>query len=391
MLTRLFTRLRERLVPRRRVLSIAPLPERFGTGRPRPIPNAHTQIPTLPEREQARAGEVFAMLVEQLACAAGLNAPFYLALDNSVLKALVEYRDVGDRAAQALGFAEFIRFARSHLTSWQLRLLIEPVVYYEFNRRTPVRTRGGYERLWTDIADILRPLECPIYQAGLGSSREAAIETQAIDHDVRTMSRALAFVEEFDWARAYAEQGSSAVNRPMYALATSGLAKRWRAFDPDSAHHYLYAAASRELRRVTDKLPKASRPTDPSRRSVSLARLVTRRIKDRSLSGIGDLQLFSLSNVQHQFVRNGEFTIQALTVDAGVHTALLAHAARNPQTPPLSRDTTKDELRDVLRGLQRDLQRSRQWDREIGNLLRRATAFAEATPWMQVVTGRDPR
>lgn len=264
-------------------------------------------LPRLKKKSQKRFFENIFILFEQLTSSVILRGPYRLVVDSNIIMRLESYQN-GKITEGALSIFLFFEFLKR--SSFSCDIVIRPSVFYEFVRQknfTSVRQHWNDFKMLSDT--IRNELDLIPFFDGIETFHNANHYLELIEHDVELITKELQEYKNRDWKFDFIRRpgcfngaviDDQLIEVPPF-FAAQGLYKElgMKYFDEGQAQRFLIDHMSKHIsehpdndKRIIDKYKGEN--------EFLLTKILKLTAKG-NLSGIADIDILTLCNVQTQF------------------------------------------------------------------------------------------
>ena len=267
------------------------------------------EIPKLRKKSQKRFVENVLILFSQLSSSVCLRGPYRLIVDSNIIMRLESYRN-GNITEGVLSVFLFFDFLKR--SNFRADLVIRPSVFYEFVHQKQFRSVRQHWDEFKKLRDTIgEELSITPFFDGIETFHNAEYYLKQIEHDVALISKELNSYKtrdwKFDFVRPHGGFDGALINEHLIEVppffAAQGLYKELGLtyFDETQASRFLIEHICKNLsecrkndQRVIDKYN--------SDKEFLLTKVLKLTAKG-NLTGIADVDILTLCNVQTQFSR----------------------------------------------------------------------------------------
>ncbi len=251
-------------------------------------------------------------LAYQLRKGYGLTSPYYLVLDNDVMNALQKPNLYKVRYAALILFFRGIREISN-----EFKILINPIIFYEFNGKKAFKNISEYEYGWESITRTVFQSGLPSVAAGLQGFRQAKNYYNRIEDDIKTIKAALTKINNTTW-------NIKLINKKGWICFPQHIARekcpkvKMKIFSSKFTRMLL----SNVIEKKIVNFQKNNGFIEDIRNNLPQGHSKLLELKKGKIKGIGDLALLSQCHIASQFHSNTNATCIGITFDKALSKAL---------------------------------------------------------------------
>lgn len=255
-------------------------------------------------------------LNRQLVNGLGLGKTYYLLLDNDVLNALSKPNSQSIRYISLI--VTFIVLKRINLN---IKLLINPVIFYEFNGEEAFNTEIEFNNAMNELTKLLLKLEVEVFVSDMKTFKEAKKNFKSIKHDIKIIHSAIKKIKSSDFSLNLDNSNPNYLFTPIIANKISPKIST-KFFQSHKVQKFIDSLVQSKImhNKENSKNSKILRHKE----TLELSRLL--KLKKNKLKGIGDLSLLSFCNMNEQFYNSSDIITIAISFDELLEKNLKNHS-----------------------------------------------------------------
>jgi hypothetical protein len=253
------------------------------------------------------------VLVWEFTNAVGLQEPYYVVPDNSLLQDIRHAFEQDGRLARYAGIQSFAYFLRNY-TNLDVRLVITPAIFFESIGRRELKSESDYKQVLRQLHSELAPLGIRIMILGIESYRKARALCSLILRDGRSIMNILKDVKSSEWDIPLRKGVHKYPIRNPMALADELLpcSMKLEYFNPWYVRLALVGIVERAI--LESRLNKGILRGYLSETKNFITGSII-KVRKNELKGLGDIELFQYCDIRSQFISKSPTTYVGLTFD----------------------------------------------------------------------------